>query len=54
MGKQLPNKALLIIDIQIHFRGVVYELRLSNILKWLGAFVVIGTGIYRRFYGSIP
>lgn len=54
MTKKQTNAAFLTIDIQIRFRGEVYELRLTNILKWLSALIIIGANLYHRFRGADP
>ncbi len=46
--KRVP---ILSIDIQIRFRGAIYELSFTRALKWLGACVIIGLRLYRALHG---
>ena len=47
--KRIP---ILSIDIQIRFRGVIYEFSFTRVMKWLGAFVIVGLRLYRSLYGT--
>jgi hypothetical protein len=47
--KRIP---ILSIDIQIRFRGGIYEFSLARVLKWLGAFAIVGLRIYRALHGA--
>ena len=38
---------LLTIDLTIHFRGVLYQLRLSDVAKWIIPLAVIAYRIFR-------
>ena len=39
------------IDIQIRFRGALYEFRLANLLKWAVGLIVVAARIYRHLHG---
>ncbi len=47
--KRIP---ILSIDIQIRFRGALYEISLARVLKWLGAFAIVGLRLYRSLHGA--
>jgi len=47
--KRIP---ILSIDVQIRFRGALYEISLARLLKWLGAFAIVGLRLYRSLHGA--
>ena len=47
--KRVP---ILSIDIQIRFRGALYEINLTRLLKWLGALTVVGLRVYRALHNA--
>jgi hypothetical protein len=47
--KRIP---ILSVDIQIQFRGALYEFSFTRVLKWLGAFAMVGLRLYRALHGA--
>ena len=50
--EQEKRNPILSIDIQIRFRGAIYEFSFTRALKWLGAFAIIGLRVYRALHGA--
>lgn len=45
--KRVP---ILSIDIQICFRGALYEINVTRVLKWLGTLAIVGLRLYRSLH----
>ena len=50
--EQEKRNPILSVDIQIRFRGAIYEFSFTRALKWLGAFAIIGLRVYRALHGA--
>ena len=50
--EQEKRNPILSMDIQIRFRGALYEFSVVRALKWLGACVIVGLRLYRSLHGA--
>jgi len=47
--KRIP---ILSVDIQIRFRGALYEISFTRVLKWLLAFAIFALRFYRSLHDA--
>lgn len=50
--EQEKRNPILSIDIQIRFRGALYEISFTRVLKWLGTFAIVGLRLYRSLHDA--
>ncbi len=51
MVRKKPHQ-ILAIDLQVRFRGAVYEFEFTRALKWIGALILVGIRFWRFIRGD--